>query len=409
MNWIDDIVKKSSIIVPNCIEELQLVDKLIEIAESPNFTEYTFGEKLAAFYDLAISVVYYTNISNSGWLYCDDPISPKLFLPFVNCSPKDALQGNFIFHKSSKPTSAKIGQATSRILLLFFQTLFRKRGYAIDVLKACEPADAIFIDRKGKNIYFAEIKSSPLLTMAISTKCDRLSSINEIGDFEYKKHTITSNPNLINNELYLMLPVSVSNKNWTDKYFLLGKKGSNSDELFAYKGMLNLINDNSFIQLYLHYWHSSYILYGTKDESENIFWLTNACGKPSILPDSWTGGVTCISDEKTSVGMDRTDDIKKGIYQVLKLGSEGKILNSAWNYKVGIISNIHRYRHYDTYIKPIKDLIWTIAKESGISTAADLPSETPMYNLFDGIITFTKSYVRDNWILECLKNLRIYE
>ena len=42
--------------------------------------------------------------------------------------------------------------------------------------------------------------------------------------------------------------------------------------------------------------------------------------------------------------MDRTDDIKKGIYQVLKLGSEGKPQSTKWNYKVGIISNIHPVR-----------------------------------------------------------------
>lgn len=408
MNWIDKIVAKSSRIEPICKDELQLVDRLIELAESSKYSSFSLGEKLAAFYDLAISVVYYTNVSNGGWLYCDDIHNPMLYLPYINCSPKDALQGNFVFHKSSKPTSAKIGQATSRTLLLFFQSLFNKHNCGIDVLKACEPADAIFIDKAGNNIYFAEIKSSPLLTMALATKCDRLSSIGTSGEAEYVDHQATSNPNIINNNLFIMLPV-MSDKGWIDKYFFLGKKTTADDELFAYKGMMELINDDNFISLYLEYWHASYILYGNKDESENIFWLTNACGKPSSLPPSWTGGVTCISDEKTSVGMDRTDDIKKGIYQVLKLGSEGKMINSHWKYKVGILSNIHPYRHFDIYIKPIKDLIWTIAKEKGITTAGELRPDTPMYNLFDGIITFTKSYVRDSWILEHLKIIGLHE
>lgn len=30
--------------------------------------------------------------------------------------------------------------------------------------------------------------------------------------------------------------------------------------------------------------------------------------------------------------------------------------------------------------------------------AKDLPSNTPLYNLFDGIISFTRSDIRDEWI-----------
>lgn len=148
---------------------------------------------------------------------------------------------------------------------------------------------------------------------------------------------------------------------------------------------------------------ASFAAYCKKDDSTNIFWLTNACGKPSKLPADWTGGVTCISDEKTSVGMDRTDDIKKGIYQVLKLGAEGKLKETGWDCKVGIISNIHPARHFNVYLKPIKDLIWTIGNKKNVKIAGDLDPNTPMYNLFDGVVTFTDNYIRDPWLSNNLK------
>ena len=172
-----------------------------------------------------------------------------------------------------------------------------------------------------------------------------------------------------------------------------------------YKGLngIDNLNNNDFVRKYLDYWMASFESYCTKDDSTNIFWLTNACGKPSNLPDDWTGGVTCISDEKTSVGMDRTDDIKKGIYQVLKLGAEGKLKNTGWDCKVGIISNIHPARHFNVYLKPIKDLIWTIGNEKSIKIAGDLDPNTPMYNLFDGVVTFTDNYIRDPWLSDNLK------
>lgn len=144
MNWIEKIIKKSTPIGALNQEEKLLVSKLIDKAiELKGTSNFGFGLVLAAFYDLAISSVYYTNITNTGWLYCEMNF-PKLILPFVNCCPEHALKGEFIFHKSSKPTSAKIGQATSRILLLFYQEIFNRFGKPIKVLKATEPADAIF-------------------------------------------------------------------------------------------------------------------------------------------------------------------------------------------------------------------------------------------------------------------------
>lgn len=98
--------------------------------------------------------------------------------------------------------------------------------------------------------------------------------------------------------------------------------------------------------------------------------------------------------------MDRTDDIKKGIYQVLKIGAKYKTTHK--NIKTAIISNLPALRHYDEYLLTIKDIVWTISKESFVSSWKDLPSDTPVYNLFDGIISLTKSDIRDPWIKEIL-------
>lgn len=148
MNWIENIIKKSTPIEAYSSKEDELISVLLNVAKSENLN-CSLGTKLAAFYDLAISSVYYTNITNTGWLYCNLN-SPKLILPFVNCCPEHALQGDYVFHKSSKPTSAKIGQATSRILLLFYQKLFDLYNKDLKVLKAAEPADAIFYSKQEK-------------------------------------------------------------------------------------------------------------------------------------------------------------------------------------------------------------------------------------------------------------------
>ncbi len=400
MSWIENIIKKSSPNIPYSTEEGKLIRKLIKKAVDISRGELDLGLVIAAFYDLAISSVYYTNITNTGWLYCNLN-SPKLILPFVNCCPEHALKGEFIYHKSSKPTSAKIGQATTRILLLFYQELFNNFGKDITVLKAVEPADAIFYNKLEKKIFLGETKSSPLLTMPLSMSCEPLTTFDEYGSIVNLRHESTNNPFILNNTISVILPICQKNS-WIPCYYKLGKKTSSTDDLFAYQGLNNLLEDDAFVHKYLEYWMASFAAYCKKDDSTNIFWLTNACGKPSNLPDDWTGGVTCISDEKTSVGMDRTDDIKKGIYQVLKLGAEGKLKETGWDCKVGIISNIHPVRHFNAYLKPIKDLIWTIGDDNNVRIAGDLDPNTPMYNLFDGIVTFTDNYIRDPWLSENL-------
>ena len=104
--------------------------------------------------------------------------------------------------------------------------------------------------------------------------------------------------------------------------------------------------------------------------------------------------------------MDRTDDIKKGIYQVLKVGVESKPTESDLKVKTALISNIHAVRHYNEYLASLKDIVWAIDKTeeangkkiNQVKKATDLPPDTDIYNLYDGIITFTNPHIRDEWI-----------
>ena len=136
-----------------------------------------------------------------------------------------------------------------------------------------------------------------------------------------------------------------------------------------------------------------------------MFWLTNGCGQPVPRPADWPArrgtGYESVSDAKTSVGMDRTDDIKKAIYQVLKLGSEYKPNDE--NIKTAIISNIHAVRHYDEYLLTVRDVIWALDHTRSVKIASQLDPDTPIYNLFDGILSFTQSDIRDEWIKEVFR------
>lgn len=400
-SWIEENLKKSKVITYEEKFESELCELLVDTClKNEELSENGIGLLFASSFDLLISAKYYSTLPHKGWFYCPTSV-PRLFFHYTNCCPRHALNNQFYFNPSAKPASGRIGAATSRLLLLFYKTVFSKLGFKEEILKGKEPVDAVIVNREEKKILFAEIKASPLLTIPLSTKSQHLTE--EVKDKVVQSgHTSVDNTVLFEKDLEILVPKKEGNR-WIERYYPIGKKRNASDSKWGYRGFVDLLKNRSdFFGEYFGFWLESLKSYHPKSH-DAIFWLTNACGAPNKIPSDWAirrrgEGYETISDTKTSVGMDRTDDIKKGVYQVLKLGSLGKPFVSKWNYKVGLISNIHASRHFDDYLGSLKDIIWTLDQSGKAKKISDLPSDQALYNLFDGIITFTVTISRDDWI-----------
>lgn len=360
------------------------------VQKSLNQKELPVGLSLAATFDLLVGLFYYQKVPSKGWLFC--PNGEQLyFFPFVNACPRCAVQGRFEYHKAGKSQSANIGSATIKALILFIQEWFNTTNNKLIVLKGEEPVDLCIYDRATETIFLAEVKSAPLLTLPLVIKPHK--DTEEI-DF-HESQTIGG---MIGSTMGVMLPTYVDG-NWLSKKYYFNSKFDGTDRYFI-DAMTILVNDNDFFRSYLETWNKGFLAYSQKAKSEGIFWLTNGCGSPYPSPDSWPlrsgSGKETISDGKTSVGLDRTDDIKKGVYQLLKLRLTP--INDSFNVKIGIFSNTHAARHHEEYIEPIKDIMWLKSELEGVKTSGELPDSTPVYNLFDGIITFTKSFTKDQWL-----------
>jgi hypothetical protein len=325
-NWIENILNRCSELEQNNSIERQLADLLIEKCFKSADDSGNIGVLLASAFDLLVSAEYYGMVSHSGWLYCPDE-KPRLYFHFTNCCPRHVIDNKFFFSPSNKPSSGKIGTASSRLLLLFIQQLFKRKKFSEIVLKGTEPVDAVIVNYQTRQVLFAEIKASPLVTLSISIETQRLTK--EINDeIVNSEHISVVNPTLYQAPIDIFLPVIVNGK-WKDNYYRLGQRENEKDVYWAYRGLIDLLNGSEdFFNQYSKFWQEALRSYQPKS-NENIFWLTNACGTPSPIPEGWQkrrvgSGYESVSDSKTSVGMDRTDDIKKGIYQVLKLGAEGK-------------------------------------------------------------------------------------
>ena len=362
--WIDKILEKSSPVVPEYPEEAELAKLLVDTCYAhKDLCPNGFGKVLASAFDLLVAGQYYGALSHTGWLYCPSE-EQRLFFHYTNCCPRDVLGGSFHFHQSNKPRSGRIGTATSRLLLLFYQALFKRQGFDEEILKGVEPVDAVILSRSKSKVLFAEIKASPLLTLPVCTASERLTKEVE-GEPVELEHCPTENTKLFGSDIELLVPQKGDPPQWKPRYFKMGRRNDAVDREWGVRGLVSLIEeDATFFPGYFNFWNEALKSYYPKSPG-SIFWLTNACGAPSPTPSGWPErqqgqGHESVSDSKTSVGMDRTDDIKKGIYQVLKLGSVSKPHDSKWDCKVGLLSNIHAARHFDAYLESLRDIVWTL-------------------------------------------------
>lgn len=132
-----------------------------------------------------------------------------------------------------------------------------------------------------------------------------------------------------------------------------------------------------------------------------FYYLANASGHPPKIAKTqynWPSKES-ISDSKTSAGLDRTDDIKKGIYQTLKLSVEAHKEFPNKNVKTALISNLPAYRHGSDYLEPLYDIYW--GQESSFRKEATGRLSCEYHNLkrpFDYIIALDDAYTRGEFI-----------
>lgn len=243
LDWIEKIITKSSPLSPDNEDEANLVNLLIDTCnEYQKDSHKEIGYLYAAAFDLIVAAQYYSAISHSNWLYCPTD-SPKIFFHYTNCCPRCVLTEDFFFSLSNKPSSGKIGTATSRLLLLFLQAILLHEGRDEEVLKGTEPVDAVIINKKLKKVLFAEIKASPLITPPLAANSQKLTEDVE-GEITERGHSNVDHINLFSSDLEIMVPVLTPQGKWDIRFFPVGQRKSSADKSWGLRGVIALLNTN---------------------------------------------------------------------------------------------------------------------------------------------------------------------
>jgi len=300
-------------------------------------------------------------------------------LGFINlCSPCYSRKNKWSHQKAIKPQSGALGKLSSEVILRFIEKLYPELSEVIAV-GGVEAADALLKHKNGMLI-LAEVKSAPLLTYPFLFKV-KDSCIN--GDHE--KITITgSQLRECESAIYLH----------NGEYISLGKVG---DNLWPFKPLVNFLTNpinEEFINTGIEQWLEARKAYSDKNRDNRMYYLANASGSPPKIAkerDAWPKSES-ISDSKTSAGMDRTDDIKKGIYQSLKIGTH---IKSNPEYKTALISNLPAYRHGKEYVEPFIDMLWGLEDDLTDINGKRVITADNLRRVFDFIITLEEPILRD--------------
>lgn len=330
-------------------------------------------------FDICMSLAYIDSTSGLEKHLESCPSCPDDFnghVGFINlCSPCFELNQTWQYQKAAKPQSGALGKLSSEMILKFVEVLFDEftETYSIG---GTEVADAKLLHKDGK-IILAEVKSAPLLTFPLLIKIPENINTHQSCSLTSSQFRELDSALYLHNKDFISLG-QIKNEYWPFKPvadFLLDSK--NADEIS---------------RMYTT-WHSARSAYSTKNRDSHLYFLANASGGPPKIAkerDSWPKKES-ISDSKTSAGMDRTDDIKKGIYQVLKLG-----VNNQMNpdIETALISNLPAYRHGEDYVDPFIPILW--GTESDIVKEGNeeyLKRENLRY-IFDHLITLDSPILR---------------
>lgn len=298
-------------------------------------------------------------------------------LGFINlCSPCYVENDVWSYQKAVKPQSGVLGKLSSEVILRFIQKL-SPHILDVKVIGGAHSADAI-LEMKDISI-LAEVKAAPLLTYPFLFKIPETCLHGEHNKIDITRSQL----NQCNSAIYM------HGTGVTDL-------GAVSNHLWPFKPLVDFIisdNNKAFIKSCTDQWITAKVAYTTVDRNEKLFYLANASGRPKKMAtdrDNWPKKES-ISDGKTSVGMDRTDDIKKGIYQMLKLGVLEK--NNP-RVKTALVSNLPAYRHGDEYVTPFINMLWGYEDDlQGLPEKKYMP-ENKLRRVFDFIITLEDPILR---------------
>jgi hypothetical protein len=381
------------------LEEWETDDALSEIDNSNRLSTV-----FAALFDLICNAEYlHERIVNDNWLYCrqdrfDPDSTPYAYYCFLKQCPRCSLdhgleggsRGLTGARKNHKPSSHHIGEITTTAVMLFMDVLGKGSGEQLSLATISNQShDVDSVAFNDDLLVLFEIKASPMVTFPVRAELNQpLRRQNNQGDVEeYDQHEIID-VDYTQYDLDLYLPHRDIGVPLADT----------SGQKWPYESICEWLGDGNNFLTFLSAWSELFHAYSipkTEREGwqEKLGYLTNGWGDK-------------IDSNKTKPGLCRTDDIKKGTYQMLKYGAYYRDGSPDLEIRSSLLANMDPVFMREEYIVKLVDVRW--ARERAFSEVNDANSgesdgdvkyvigDDELYYLYDSLFAFNRPVINDD-------------
>jgi len=346
---------------------------------------------LPALFDLTLSARYAARaVANDGWTYCAGagfPDGPAQYFAFLKACPRCSVRRpDPPQAKSNKPGSDVIGSIASDLTSLILAEYLARVAPELQVAKStARQGDVDAVIFGPDLVALAEIKSSPLFVYPLEIRLPAPLTSSEDGAAVPKADHSPAMAELTHDIAFYLAHRNIR--------IPLGPRSAD----WPYPALVEYLQKPENVATVIGAWKDLYDVYVAgyrrpkqmRAEADRWRWLICGC----------SGG---IDDSKNAPGLDRSDDMKKGTYQVLKFGSYYKEQCARRVIRAVLLSNAFPLRLYADYVGQMHDVIWTKDKYV-LSSATDDAKSTEimsfrradMFNLYDALLCLTESRYRD--------------
>jgi hypothetical protein len=312
-----------------------------------------FNLACAALFDLVCNAEYiHGRVTNRNWIYCnrhrdEEEQNIYAYYAYLKQCPKCCQDKGLdprLTGAQHKPSSHHIGEITTTTIAFFLTLLGASAPKPLRVgVISKQSHDVDALAWRDNLLVLFEIKASPLVTYPLRVKMVApFKEDNQEGPVEVRQHR------LIDVE-YQLHDVSLYLAN-LDKDIPLGRS---SHARWPYPELESYINQADGLLDYLEAWGEVFLGYSIPKTARR--------GREVVMGYLANGWGDEIDSNKTKAGLGRTDDIKKGTYQLLKFGAYYRDGSPNLPVRAALVANLDPVFMYADYMEKLIDARWAPA------------------------------------------------
>lgn len=350
----------------------------------------------AALFDLICNAEYiHGRVSSRSWIYCNrhrdgGAGEPYAYFSFLKQCPRCCQDRGLdprLAGAQHKPSSHHIGEITTTACALILALLCKAAPKPLEIgIIGKQSHDVDAVGWANDLLVLFEVKASPLVTYPLRTRM--AAPFTEDGDGgprELAQHKLidvqhqTQELSLYLANLDCDIPLGhVSGPTW------------------PYPELRNFVRDPQGLLTYFEAWADVFLGYSVPKTARR--------GREVVLGYLANGWGDEIDSNKTKAGLGRTDDIKKGTYQLLKFGAYYREGSPLLPVRGTLLTNLDPLFMYQDYMGKLIDARWAPATK--FSQVPERPTyqqvpEDDLYYLYDAVLAFNRPVLNDPLLCDC--------